>query len=520
MLTAGEREALLRLSSHRMLTPADAPESWRELLPRRAEAFLLTPLATGGELMGLFLAGHASAAEASREAELYVRQLCDQLAAALAGARLRRQNERLLRFDPLTGLPNSRWLEERLSVRLAEAGPERLVAVARLAVEGLDRVRATFGSEEVDRILRGVGERLRQQSPSGAARLDGGEFGLLAEAAGAEELAGELRRMLAAAGHAIGDDERAHVLRLRAGAAVGPLDAREAEALLRLAETALRHARDQELSGVAFYAARMNEAVEGRVRLESDLARAVERGEFRLDYQPIVDTATRELVGAEALVRWQHPVLGLIPPARFISVAEEIGLIPSIGRWVLRTACRHARSWLDQGLPAVRISVNVSAQQLEGQNLLSEVLGALTSAQLPPALLGLELTESSLMVGNVAVVETLRAIHRAGVSISVDDFGTGYSSLAYLLKFPLDALKLDRAFVRGVIEESDKRAITEAVLAMARGLELHVVAEGVETEAQLAFLRERGCPFAQGYLFDEPLPEDRFRKRLAEAQSG
>ena len=174
------------------------------------------------------------------------------------------------------------------------------------------------------------------------------------------------------------------------------------------------------------------------------------------------------------------------------------------------------RGWLDEGLPAVRVSVNVSPRQLQGQNLLSEVLGALTSAGIPPALLGIEITESSLMAENLAVVETLRAIHRTGVTLSVDDFGTGYSSLSYLVRFPLDALKLDRAFVQGVTSEADKRAITEAVLAMARGLELRVVAEGVETEEQLRFLRERGCPLAQGYLFAEPLPEDAFRKLLRE----
>jgi EAL domain-containing protein (putative c-di-GMP-specific phosphodiesterase class I) len=264
----------------------------------------------------------------------------------------------------------------------------------------------------------------------------------------------------------------------------------------------------------------MNEAVESRVRLESDLARAVEREELRVYYQPIVDVATRELVGAEALVRWQHPTLGLVPPAQFIGLAEETGLIVSIGRWVLRTACGHQRSWLDRGLPAVRVSVNVSAQQLRGQDLLSEVLGALAAARIPSSLLCLELTESSLMEGDLAVVETLNAIHRTGVTFSIDDFGTGYSSLAYLLRFPLDTLKLDRVFVKGVIEESDKRAITEAVLAMARGLELRVVAEGVETEPQLRFLRERGCPLAQGFLFSEPLAEDAFCKLLAERAEG
>jgi diguanylate cyclase (GGDEF)-like protein len=515
-LSESEREALLRLTSQRMLTAAEVPGAWRAALPSRAESFLLAPLVIGSELLGLFLAGHEAEASPSRDGALYARQLCDQLAAALGGARLRRQNERLLRFDPLTGLPNRRWLEERLVAQLADGTPGRMVGVARLGVEGLDRIRATFGPEEVDRILRGVGERLREESPTGAARLEGGEFGLLAEAADAESLARGLRSLFTAAGDVVASDERTHALRVRAGAAVSPLDGHEAQALLQRADTALRHAREQDAAGIVFFATRMNEAVESRVRMESDLARAVEREELRVYYQPIVDTRTRELVGAEALVRWQHPSLGLVPPVEFIPMAEETGLILSIGRWVLRSACRDARRWLDQGLPAVRISVNVTAQQLREQNLLSEVLGALASAQIPAALLGIELTESSLMGEDLAVVETLHAIHRTGVKLSIDDFGTGYSSLSYLLRFPLDTLKLDRAFVQGVTEAPDKRAITEAVLAMARGLELSVVAEGVETEEQLRFLRERGCPFAQGYLFAAPMPEDAFCKLLAE----
>ena len=281
-LSQSERDGLLGLPSQRMVTGAEVPEPWAGVLPARAEAILLTPLVIGSELLGLFVAGHVSAAGASRDGALYVRQLCDQLAAALAGARLRRQNERLLRFDPLTGLPNRRWLEERLAAQLADRAPGRLVAVARLAIEGLDRIRTTFGAEEVDRILRRVGERLREEGPSAAARLEGGEFGLLAEADSAEGLARDLRRLLAAACHVVADDERAHLLRARIGAAASPLDGSDVEGLLRRADTALRHdGGRQQAGGLVFYAARMNEAVESRVRMESDLARAVEREELR-----------------------------------------------------------------------------------------------------------------------------------------------------------------------------------------------------------------------------------------------
>jgi EAL domain-containing protein (putative c-di-GMP-specific phosphodiesterase class I) len=225
-------------------------------------------------------------------------------------------------------------------------------------------------------------------------------------------------------------------------------------------------------------------------------------------------------VAAEALLRWQHADLGLIAPSRFVPLAEETGLIEPIGSWVLRSACRAVRGWQDAGLQAPRVSVNVSPRQLATEGLLSEVLGALSGSGVPPALLALELTESALVDDDLGLVETLRAIHRAGVGLALDDFGTGYSALGYLRRFPFDALKLDRVFVQGVTRETENRAITEAVLAMARELGLAVVAEGVETEEQLRFLRERGCGLVQGFLFSEPLPEDAFRKLLAEREDG
>jgi diguanylate cyclase (GGDEF)-like protein len=516
-LSPPEREELRRLPMGARLPAEALPARCRSLLPEPVGPALLVPLIAGGELLGLFLAGLASGDGLARENELYVRQLCDQLAAALRGQRLRAQNERLQNFDPLTGLPNRRWLDDSLSAALRSDGG-RLVAVARVTVEGLDRVRATFGPEEVDRIVRALGVRLREERRAVVSHLEGGEFALLAEGEDAEAVSRELRHVLAIARDALEDDERGHALQLRAGVSVAPLDCEDAETLLRNADAALRHATERTETGLVFFAARMNQALAERVRLESDLARATERGELRVYYQPIVDATTLEIVGAEALVRWQHPELGLVPPGRFVGLAEEAGFIGSIGRFVLRTACRNIRAWLDAGLPAPRISVNVSAHQLEG--LLSEVLGALGAARVPPALLSLELTESAFMGEDLATVETFRAIHRAGVALSMDDFGTGYSSLSYLKLFPLDTLKLDKIFVQGVTREADKRAITEAVLAMARELGLRVVAEGVETEDQLRFLRERGCALLQGYLFAAPMPEDAFRKLLAERAAG
>jgi diguanylate cyclase (GGDEF)-like protein len=519
-LSASEREALLARSEAETIAPDALPPACRAWLPAPAAEVLAVPLIGAGEALGVFLAGHAEAGGARPEQVLYVRQLCGQLVAALRGERLRRQNEALRRFDPLTGLSNRRGFEERLGEALAAAAEGSLLAVARLAVGGLDRIRATFGPEEVERVVRSVGERIRGQALGAAGHFGGGEFGLLVAGAAAEDLARDLHRAGAAIREALAGDERAHLLAARLGAAVHPLDGREGPALLRNADAALRVAGERGGSGLVFYAPEMNEALGRRVRLESDLARAIERQELRLFFQPIVDAATREIVGAEALLRWQHPELGLISPARFVPLAEEIGLIEALGSWTLRSACRSLRGWREAGLPAPRVSVNVSPHQLKGGGLLSEVLGALTGSGLPPSALALELTESALLGEELGHVETLRALHRAGVGLALDDFGTGYSALGYLQRFPFDALKLDRVFVQGVTREPDKRAITEAVLALARELRLEVVAEGVETEEQLRFLRERGCARVQGFLFAEPLPEDAFGKLLAERRDG
>jgi EAL domain-containing protein (putative c-di-GMP-specific phosphodiesterase class I)/GGDEF domain-containing protein/HAMP domain-containing protein len=494
---------------------ADLPPALRRSLPSAAATCLIVPLAQEGASGGFVLACHGDDEIVPRERLLYLRQICDQLAAALRGAALRRQNEQLRRFDPLTGLPNQRWLEQRVAERMAGVrGPRpTLLGLARLAIDGLDRVRSTYGPGEVEGIVRRVGDRLRAEGGESAVRLDGGEFGLLAEGAAVEDLTRGLRAGCDAVREVLLAEERAVYLHARAGAAVGPGDASDAAGLLACADAALRHA-SREGSGLVFFAGAMNEALEKRVRLESDLARAIERGELRLHYQPIVDARTRQTLGAEALVRWQHGSLGLVPPLQFIPLAEEIGLIDSIGRWVIRDACQAIRRWQDADLLPPRISVNVSPRQVRPE-LLDQVLRELHDARIPPALIALEITESSLLGEDPVIAETLESLHRAGIALSVDDFGTGYSSLGYLKRFPVTSLKLDRVFVQGATFESDKRAITEAVLAMARELGLHVVAEGVETEEQLRFLAERGCQAVQGYLFAKPLREAVFTSWLA-----
>ena len=513
-LPAHESGASQALPIHELFPASLLPPSLRAGLPADIARCVVVPLVHDGPLGGFVLACHREDEDVPRERLLYLRQVCDQLAAALRGAALRSQNEQLRRFDPLTGLPNQRWLEQRITERASAGAAGRgLLGLARVAIDGLDRVRATFGPGEVEGIVRRVGDRLRADGGESAVRLDGGEFGLLAESGVLEEVTRRLRSGCDTVRAALAVEERAAYLHARAGAAVWPHDASEAAGLLGCADAALRHVAPGS-AGLVFYAGAMNEALEKRVRLEIDLSRAIERGELRLHYQPIVDARTRQTLGAEALVRWQHATLGLVPPLQFIGLAEEVGLIESIGRWVIREACQALRRWQDAGLLAPRISVNVSPRQVRPE-LLEEVLRELHEARIPPSLLALELTESSLLGEDPVIAATLESLHRAGIELLVDDFGTGYSSLGYLKRFPVSALKLDRVFVQGATIESDKRAITEAVLAMARELGLYVVAEGVETEEQLRFLADRGCDAVQGYLFAKPLTEAVYRSWLA-----
>ncbi|HVH07196.1 MAG TPA: GGDEF domain-containing protein [Myxococcota bacterium] len=507
----GARQAL---PIHELFPASELPAALRAALPADVASCVVVPLVHDGPLGGFVVACHRDGDMVPRERLLYLRQVCDQLAAALRGAALRSQNEQLRRFDPLTGLPNQRWLEQKIAERAGSgAAPRSLLGLARLAIDGLDRVRATFGPGDVEGIVRRVGDRLRAEGGESAVRLDAAEFGLLAEGASIEELTRRLRSGCDAVRAALATEERSAYLHARAGAAVWPHDATDAVGLLERADAALRHAAPG-AAGLVFYAGAMNEALEKRIRLETDLAHAIERGELRLHYQPIVDARTRQTLSAEALVRWQHATLGLVPPLQFIGLAEEIGLIDSIGRWVIREACQALRRWQDAGLLAPRVSVNVSPRQVRPE-LLDQVLRELHEARIPPSLLALEITESSLLGEDPIIAATLESLHRAGIALLVDDFGTGYSSLGYLKRFPVTALKLDRVFVQGATVESDKRAITEAVLAMARELGLYVVAEGVETEEQLQFLADRGCEAVQGYLFAKPLTEAMFRDWLA-----
>ncbi|GAB4279020.1 MAG: EAL domain-containing protein [Deferrisomatales bacterium] len=442
--------------------------------------------------------------------------------------RAEEQIQFLAYYDGVTGLPNRRHLLERMKVLLAEAARrDRWVATLFVGVDRLRRISDTLGHRAADELVRAVTQRLL--SVHGAAEGDGpggsggqgafvGRFGegefvvLLGGVRSVQDVARAARDITGALRPSFRLEGQEVFATTSIGVSLFPFDGRDPDSLLRNAATAMSHARSADTSDYQFYTESMNTAALKQLLLESHLRKALERDEFVLHYQPQVDLATGELVGAEALLRWQSPDLGLVMPMEFIPLAEQTGLILPIGDWVLREACAQCRRWQEQGLGLPRIAVNVSARQFRQKDFTRQVAGALQAAGLEPRRLDSELTESTVMEDVEAAVDSLREMKRMGLRVSVDDFGTGYSSLSYLRTFPLDALKIDRSFLEGLPDDPDHAAITAAIVAMARSLKLRVIGEGVASEDQLEYLRELGCHEAQGHLLSYPVPADEFAR--------
>jgi EAL domain-containing protein (putative c-di-GMP-specific phosphodiesterase class I) len=298
--------------------------------------------------------------------------------------------------------------------------------------------------------------------------------------------------------------------------ALYPDDGGDPATLLKHADSAMYRAKEQGRNNFQFFTEDLNRAIKERFDLENQLRRALERGQFELYYQPRVDMATRKIIGAEALIRWHLPGRGMVSPATFIPVAEEIGLIGQISEWVLQTACAQNKRWIDAGLPSV-VSVNISPQQFRGDGLMPMIATVLSDTRLPSGCLEIEITESTVMHAGERMVEMLHALKKLGVHIAVDDFGTGYSSLSYLKRFPVDRLKVDRSFVQH-IADADDAVIVRAIIALGHNLGLKVLAEGVETDEQLEFLRANGCDELQGYYFSKPVSAWQMTKLLAKSR--
>ena len=415
--------------------------------------------------------------------------------------------------DALTGLPNGAFFAEHLERRLERAreGSEWDFAVLALALDRFERVHETLGSGGGDRLLMEAAWRLQSHLPGAslAARVVGADFLVCLEgirtAGDARRLADELveavRTPFVWQGHRVAPQ-------LAVGVAKATPWYAHPEEVVSDARSALAHARRQEPPGVVCYSNGMREKELARLELEADLERAIQAGELRMYYQPEVDLRTGKIVGFEALVRWQHGRRGLLPPAEFIPVAEETGLILPLGDWGLAEACRQMVAWQRSGNEAMqgaRISVNLSARQFDQADLAQRVGHVLAETGLPPGSLRLEVTESSVLSDGDTALETMRALGRLGVGLHIDDFGTGYSSLDYLQRYPFDTLKIDRTFVEGITCDAESRTIVIAILALARSFGMDVVAEGIEDAEQLEELKTLGCPCGQGYYFARPM---------------
>jgi diguanylate cyclase (GGDEF)-like protein/PAS domain S-box-containing protein len=420
--------------------------------------------------------------------------------------------------DFLTGLPNRMLLNDRVSQAIASAERRaKKVAVLFLDLDGFKHINDSLGHPIGDKLLQSIAKCLVDcvRGADTVSRQGGDEFVvLLSETERPEDAAITARRMLQAVAEAHSIDQHDLHVTTSIGVSVYPDDGLDAETLIKNADTAMYQAKENGRQSYQFFKPVMNVRAVERQSIEESLRRALERKEFSLHYQPKVKLATGEITGAEALIRWTHPTRGPVSPGSFIPVAEDCGLILPIGQWVLREACKQARIWLDAGLPLGSIAVNISSMEFREDSFLENVFTTLSETGLDPKSLELELTESVLMKRAESAASVLKALRARGVQIAVDDFGTGYSSLSYLRKFPIDALKIDQSFVRQITSAPDDTTIVTAVISMGRSLKLRVVAEGVETQQELAFLQAHNCDEAQGYYFNRPVLPEQFAKLL------
>lgn len=445
--------------------------------------------------------------------------------ATLSDISLRKANEKRLRYlaeyDSLTDLPNRRLLADRVdqAIHLARHN-QALLALVFVDLDRFKNVNDSLGHETGDRLLCAVAKRLTELVPEGVtvSRVGGDEFVLLLpELEHPNDVAIMARNVLLKIGQPIELGSHTLTLTPSIGIALYPSDGLNFEMLFRNADAALYHAKAQGRNQYQFFTQQMNDDVSRRLVMENALRKGIAEGELRLVYQPQFCMGSMRLRGVEALVRWQHPDQGLVPPDFFIGLAEDTGLILELGEWVLREACTQGQQWRQAGYPDIELAVNVSALQFR-QGLAGQVQQVLEETGFPARNLVIEVTESTLMQGASQAVEILAELKALGIWLSLDDFGTGYSSLAYLKRFPLDKLKIDKAFISDLPMDSDDAAITSAIIGLAKNLNLLTVAEGVETTEQLHYLQELGCNIAQGFLLDRPLWPDDMEARLKAEQ--
>ena len=525
MFTSADLAALRARDEHLAYRPDRAvPKFIGDIIRGGTGAIHVIPLRFGSILFGALAVRLGSASDSAGLTQ--IGRLADHVAVALSNARMVERVRFLASYDELTGLPNRMLYKERLTQALHRAARSRRhVAVCFLDLDHFSSINDTLGHDLGDQLIRDVAARLsvccretdtitRLIGDCGqpeVSRLGGDEFTVvlpdLTDAQDADRVA---RRILDCFGEPFKLGTHEVYVSTSIGIAVYPEDGRTIEDLVKNADVAMYHAKETGRNTCRLYSPTMNSEAMGRMRLDQQLRRAVDAGQFAMVYQPIVNTQTGTVVGAEALVRWNHPERGLLSPGEFISLTEESGLIVRLGEWILRTVCAQGKSWADQGLGPLRLGVNLSGRQLQRPDIVDVIRNILAETKLPPESLVLELTESVLMQPDSPVAASIQSLAKLGVQFAIDDFGTGYSSLSYLKHFPVDTLKIDRSFVKDVLADPDDAAITGAVIALGKALGIAVVAEGVETEEQAAYLAECGCHLIQGYYVGQPMPPEEF----------
>ncbi len=478
--------------------------------------------ATRLSLLSVILHNCASALES---ATLY--NLIQQQNRTLTNAVDQRTQELEYRLghDPLTGLANRMLFQDRVEQAISNARRHKSkLAVLLLDIDLFSRINESMGHSAGDELLKAVANRLNntlrnsdsigrptdEKNNISISRLGGDEFSILIiDLEDVDNIINIIRRIFEVISTPFSLQGQEVLITLSIGISLFPTDSEETGTLLQKADVAMHHAKEEGRNNYQFYSEEINSLSYQHLIIESQLRHAIENHEFKLFYQPKIDIKTQSITGAEALIRWIKSDGTIVPPNDFISIAEHSGQIIKIGEWVLQEACRQAKEWLELGFEQ-KIAVNISAQQFKESLLIEKIKNALSQSQLPPALLELEITESTIMENSTRCIDTLQAIHQLGITLSIDDFGVGYSSLSYLKRFPIDTLKIDRSFVKDIEHDKSDAAIVTAIIALAHSLHLNVVAEGVEEVVQARFLRTLRCEMIQGFLYSKPVPPDEY----------
>ncbi|MDR0736583.1 MAG: EAL domain-containing protein [Zoogloeaceae bacterium] len=484
-------------------------------------------LTTKGEWQGEIVNRHKNGGNAPHF--LSIRSVCDRkgtpthYVGVLTDLSRLKQSEHERDHDPVTQLPNRRWAHQRLEAALEAAERNRHgVGLMCIGLRHFETINDSFGHQMGNHVLRLLAQRIqkRMRGKNTLARLDGSDFILIQEYVRHPDEVARMAQIVLDILHqpVVIDGKREISVSASAGISLYPEDSRNANDLMQYAGTAMYHARNQGRNIFCFYTAQLSLQMRQRLHLETQMRQALECREFQLFYQPQADMASGRINGVEALIRWNSPDFGVIPPSEFIPVAEQSGLILPMGAWVLNEACRQTRIWLDEGLPPVTTAVNVSVHQFKSKNLVAVVEAALREHSLPAHCLEIELTESAFFDDADEAIVICRQLHDMGVRLALDDFGTGYSSLAHLSRLPFDKIKIDQSFVRDITSNPTNAAIASATITLAQSLHMSVLAEGVETESQLDFLRQRGCAALQGFFFSHPLDAEGCTRFLHEAR--